>query len=404
VASFYLQDIVGAGDVANGKAKAAKGLKAIGTDTVQITLDRPVAYFLYSFTYPTSDVMEQNVAPGANLTTKPELIVGAGPFMIKDGTWKYRQEITLVPNPSYYDAKHIQLKEIDIPFIGTVETAFKAYQSGQYPIAAVPAAYVASYRSKPEFHESPILGDLWYAMNPKMAPFTDIHFRRAIANGINRDAIVRGTEHNTQIKLDGWYPNGILGYDASIGSQVPHYDAAIAKQELALAKKDLGTIPAVQLEYPSDSEDWGRDAAQAQSDLRAVGITMNLKPTPGNTWLQDVSDRKTPFILNNWFDDYPDPQDFSEVLIGTGGQSNAGNYSNPKVDALFARADTERDVATREKLYKQAQNIIMNDAAVVMLYQFATQTVWSTKIHGLESNPSGIYPLANNWANMTVSP
>jgi len=63
----------------------------------------------------------------------------------------------------------------------------------------------------------------------------------------------------------------------------------------------------------------------------------------------------------------------------------------------------EHDTATREKLYKQAQNIIMNDAAVVMLYQFANQVVWSTKIHGMELNPSGFYPVANDWANVTVS-
>ena len=403
VASFYLTDIVGSGEVAAGKAKTCKGLKASGRDTVVITLDKPVAYFLYSFTYPTAWVLKQNVAPGATLTTNPALVVGTGPFMLKGGTWHYRSQITLVPNPHFYNAKNIKLTEVDIPFIGTVNTAFTAYRSGQYPIAAVPAAEVASYTSKPEFHQAPMLGDLWYAMNPKIAPFDNVHFRRAIAFAVNRDAIVNGVEHGTQVRLDGWYPSGIMGFDPTIGRRVPHYDPAIAKKELALAMTTMKSIPVIQLEFPSETEDWARDAAQVQRDLKAVGITMTLKPTPGTTWGGDVNNRKTPFILNNWFDDYPDPQDFSEVIIGTGGVTNAGNYSNPQVDALFARADMEHDTATREKLYKQAQDIIMNDAAVVMLYQFANQVVWSTKIHGMELNPSGFYPVANDWANVTVS-
>ena len=53
--------------------------------------------------------------------------------MLKGGTWKYRSQITLVPNPYYYGAKNFKLKEIDIVFTGTDETMFNAYKSGQYP-------------------------------------------------------------------------------------------------------------------------------------------------------------------------------------------------------------------------------------------------------------------------------
>jgi len=122
---------------------------------------------------------------------------------------------------------------------------------------------VARYRGKPEFHQSPNLGDLWYAMNPKVAPFNNLHFRRAIAFAINRDAIVRGVEHNTQIPLAGWYPKGILGYDPTVGSRVPHYDPAVARKELALAMKTMKSVPSIRLEYPSDTEDWARDAVLA---------------------------------------------------------------------------------------------------------------------------------------------
>jgi ABC-type transport system substrate-binding protein len=77
------------------------------------------------------------------------------------------------------------------------------------------------------------------------------------------------------------------------------------------------------------------------------------------------------------------------------------------VDALFASGDVERDVQKREAIYKQAQLIILRDAAAAMLTQTAQQSLITTKYHGLELNPSWAYffqPVGNDWANVTVSP
>ena len=127
---------------------------------------------------------------------------------------------------------------------------------------------------------------------------------------------------------------------------------------------------------------------------------------PRATWIKDGNSGKTQFIFNDWFDDYPDPQDFSDFLIRTGAGENWGRYSNPAVDALFDKGNVERDSATRERIYKQAQLIILRDAPVAMLYQIADQDVISTKIHGLETEPElgqRSQPIGNDWANVTVA-
>src|SRR5262249_46649656 len=154
----YLFDIKGAADYNAGKAKSF-GVKAINASTLQITLASPIVYFLYEMSYPTYDVVEQNVSSTANITTDPSKVVGAGPWMLKGGNWKYRSEIDLVPNPYYYGSKNLKLKEIDIPFTGTFATMLAAYKSGQYPLAWLQSADVASYRSQPEFRDTPVLGD-----------------------------------------------------------------------------------------------------------------------------------------------------------------------------------------------------------------------------------------------------
>ena len=115
------------------------------------------------------------------VATTPSLVVGAGPWMLKNHTWKYRNEIDLVPNPYYYRAKSFKIKEIHILFTGSVNTELSGYKSGEFPQTALPAVEVKKYRGTPEFRETVILGDVWYAMNVHIKPFTDVHFRRAVA-------------------------------------------------------------------------------------------------------------------------------------------------------------------------------------------------------------------------------
>ena len=405
--SYYLYDIKGASDYNNGKAKSF-GVKALDASTLQITLAHPVVYFLYAMTYPTFFAVKQSVAVGAPLTTTPSLVVGAGPWMLKGGTWNYRSQITLVPNPNYYGAKNFKLKEIDVVFTGTNETMLAAYKSGQYPLAWLPAADVASYRGQPEYHDTPVLGDYWLTMNSHIKPFDNLHFRRAVAYAINRDAITKGVDHGTVVNQLSWYPQGILGYDATVQNQpnVPHYDPAIAKSELAMALKQMGSVAPISFEFASEISDRGREAAEIQNELKAVGINISLHPVPRATWIKDGNSGKTQFIFNDWFDDYPDPQDFSDFLIRTGAGENWGRYSNPVVDKLFDQGNVERDNATRGRIYKQAQLIILRDAPVAMLYQSADQDVISSKLQGLEMNPSWgnePQPIGNDWANVTVS-
>lgn len=180
----------------------------------------------------------------------------------------------------------------------------------------------------------------------------------------------------------------------------------MAKSELALAMKQMSSVPPISFEYRSEDADVGREAAEVQSELAAVGIKISLHPVPRPTWITDGNSGKTQFIWSDWFQDYPDPQDFSDYLIRTGASENWGRYSNPTVDSLFDKGNVERDTAARANDYKQAQLIILRDAPVVPVYQFAQQAVISTKIHGMELNPSYGYepePIANDWANVSIS-
>jgi ABC-type oligopeptide transport system substrate-binding subunit len=66
-----------------------------------------------------------------------------------------------------------------------------------------------------------------------------------------------------------------------------------------------------------------------------------------------------------WCADYPDPENFADVLFHSGSDMNNGGYSNSQLDALLEQARVERDVTKRMEMYHQAEQIIVDDAPVL---------------------------------------
>jgi ABC-type oligopeptide transport system substrate-binding subunit len=69
-----------------------------------------------------------------------------------------------------------------------------------------------------------------------------------------------------------------------------------------------------------------------------------------------------------WIADYPDPQNFLEILFHSQSAQNHGHYNNPELDALLDQARGAQDVEERLALYRQAEQIILDDAAWIPIY------------------------------------
>ena len=69
-----------------------------------------------------------------------------------------------------------------------------------------------------------------------------------------------------------------------------------------------------------------------------------------------------------WIADYPDPENFLDVLFHSQSNNNQSEYSNSQLDLLLERARVEQDEAARFELYHQAEEIIVDDAPWVPLW------------------------------------
>jgi ABC-type oligopeptide transport system substrate-binding subunit len=78
-----------------------------------------------------------------------------------------------------------------------------------------------------------------------------------------------------------------------------------------------------------------------------------------------------------WIADYPDPENFLDVLFHSEKSENHMGYSNPELDEFLEKARTEQDPEERLKLYQEAEQLIINDAPWVPL--FYEVEYWLTK-------------------------
>ena len=95
-----------------------------------------------------------------------------------------------------------------------------------------------------------------------------------------------------------------------------------------------------------------------------------------------------------WVADYPHPQDFLDVLFKTGGYYDYGGYSNPTADALLIKAGVEKDTNTSLALYRQAEQMMVNDTACIPLWFGRNYYVVQPYVNGYSVTPLGDSKLA----------
>jgi len=415
---LYDGHIKGAADLNSGKVKTLAGIQAPDDSTVVITLDKPISYFLETLTYPTADVLKPNVKPGEDLVGPNAQAnnIGTGPFMFSRA-WRYRSEMYFKPNPYWYNASKMKLKEIDMPFIGADTTAYAEYQSGQIPVVAVPVSDLTSAQHQSDFHTGPLLQIDYISPNLgsdktckplTCAPFNDIHFRRALMYAVDQKTIDNVILHGSEKPLCSLVPVGIVGTDDKDLCPLSSYNPTRAKAELALAKKDYGgKLPndgSFSVIYPSGSQALTNEYVELQNEWNAVGININITSTPLNNWYTLVSANYTPFLTNGWIDDYPDPQDFAENLLLSTSPYDVGNFKSAAYDKLMAQADLTPNGPDRTALYVQAQKLAINAVAYIMIGQVYANFRWKSNLHGFYLSSSYEFqPVNQDWTNASVS-
>ena len=197
-------------------------------------------------------------------------------------------------------------------------------------------------------------------------PFDDVKVRQAFSMTFDRQKYVDVVMNGHALPAIGFYPPGLPGFNPALEG-LP-FDPQRALQLLAESKYGgvSGLPPIVFTEAGIGSDINLRTAALAQMWKQYLGVTITVENVEPDFYLDQLYSGHHGQLFNGgWCADYPDPENFADVLFHTGTQQNTGNYSNPKLDQLLEAARTEQDVNKRIQMYQQAEQMIVDDAPVL---------------------------------------
>jgi len=359
-----------------------QSVAAIDPSHVQFNLKTAFAPLLATLTDRSGMILSPAVVKNLdkNLGNAP-VNAGSGPFMFKE--WVKGDHLTLVRNPHYWlkDAQGIALPYLDSVTYhgitnGTVE--FTNLQTGTIDVAdTVDPNFVSQAKSNSNliYQQSPGLSFFGVELNVSAAPLNNVHVRRAIEWGINRDEIVNTVLKGVGVVAQGPLAPGSWAFDNSFAPY--HYDVNQAKAELQMACMPQGAT--FTLLIPSGTPLSTQEAQFIQSELQPIGIKVNIKQETFATLLSDTQVHHFQAALLGW-SGRPDPDGNIYSWFHTGGGNNNMLYSNTQVDSLLEGARASNDQATRAKDYIQAQAMIAQDGAYVFINHGVTIQASTAKV------------------------
>jgi oligopeptide transport system substrate-binding protein len=364
-ARTYLADIEGALDVMEGQATEIAGLRVIDEHTLSLTIDSPKAYFLAKLTYPTAFVVDRaNVAEGADWTERPN---GSGPFRLvrQDG-----RQIVLERNPHYY-AGAPALARVVFTISGGMPMTM--YENDQLDIVEVGLFDIERVLdpTNPLNRELTVIDEFsvqYLGMNTQVPPFDDPKVREAFVRAIDSRRLANVVMQKTVTPAKGILPPGLPAYQPDL--QGLEFDPDLALQCLRESTyKDAADLPEVVLHISGEGGTMPPIVEAITAMLRTnLGVEVTVQQTPWDRFLSDLDEHRYPFFLTGWIADYPDPQNFVDVLFHSQSGHNYGGYRNAQVDQLLEEARVEQDRERRLELYQQAEALIVQDAVWVPLW------------------------------------
>ena len=387
VAASYLDDIVGVPEYAKGQAPHIAGLKALDERTLQVTIDAPKAYFLAKLTYPTAFVVDktQVESQGDNWLRKPN---GSGPFVLESLS---RERIVLVRNEHYYGKRPILAR---VEYILGGGLPITMYENDQLDIVDVSPAEIerVSDPGNPLYAEhrgEPQLSVQYLGLNVDAPPFDDPVVRQAFAQAIDKNKLADLVLKNTALPAVGILPPGMPDYDQNLVG-LP-YDPVRARQLLA-SSKYAPAMPQVVLAVSGTSGHMDSVTRAILSMIESnLGITLTVEQVEWSYFLRDMNERRYQIYSAGWIGDYPDSQNFLDVLFHSQSSQNHMGYHNREADQLLEQARVEQDPAKRTTLYHQAERIIVNEAPWIPLTHGIQYTLVKPYVKGFRAS-AAIYP------------
>ena len=352
----YLDTVVGAQAVKDGKTTDLEGVKVVDELTLDVRFTKSDVLFpIYPFYFMDAGIVEEH---GSDWATK--VSAGTGPFKFK--AWNLGRDVQLEAFADYWGGAP-NIEGVRFLVVPSGDTAVSMYEAGELDVVYVDTPTIRRVLKDPQFKDemltAPAAQIRYLGMNQNLyEPFKDIRVREAICIGFDRDAMVQGLYDGAAFPLYGQVTPGVAGYNPDLPA-IP-YDPERAKILLAEAGYPNGEgLPPIKI---TDTEPNKNDITYYANQFSSVlGVPVEVEIVERGSHIKRMNAGEVPFFPWGWSAGYPDALYFlSQVWYGPS-TYNRSRWQNDEFDALIEEAQGVADTKARYALYNKAEKILLDD-------------------------------------------
>ena len=367
---------------------------------------RPRSYFLARlanvylfFPAPSADLAGKCRGRGAGLLRpapggRP---LALGPYRVE--RWdRAGERVRLVHNPHSTFQPALGPGERPAPVLTLMKSEIgpALYERGRVDFVFVDSAVALQGRRPDDLQREPLLSTYFLAFNTERPPLNRPEVRRAIAQAIDREALMKGllpASRPTHVLLPSELPGSAT---AEAAARLPDFAPERAREALAGVP---GLDRPLRLVYRT-GDSFVPEVAIAErlvAQLAAVGVQVTLDAR--SDFSAEVA-RRTPegpraydFYLRRLGADYAHPNTFFTLfkrtgLHQTGWETQKGGEPMDRFERLLDEADAEPDEARSRVLYGEAQAVLLDEMAVIApLYHPDRYFRTRASLHGVDVDP-----------------
>lgn len=379
------------------------GVKALDEKTLEVTLEKPVPYFLSLMAFGTYLPLNEKFVTeqGDAYATNSDALISNGPFTLTewDGTGS---SWSLVKNDQYWDAENVKLTQINYDVVKETATAVNLYKTGEVDRTGLSGEFAAQYANDPELLKEKDSVVYYFKFNQerngKPSPLANKNIREAISKSYNKEDLVNVVLNNGSVAANYLVPaeftfdenaNDFRDINGDLGGYNP--EEAKAAWEKGLAELGVTELSLELLGGDSDLSKKMDEYFKSQMEGTLEGLTLNLKQVPFAVRLDLDTAQDYDIQSAGWGPDFQDPYTFMNLFVTDGG-NNMMSYSNAKYDELITAAAGElaTDPEARWNAMAEAEKILIaEDYGISPNYQRGTMQLVKPYVKGVVSHQFG---------------
>jgi len=389
VNAALLKDVLNAEAVLKGEMEAsALGIRAIDAHTLEVRLQRPIAWLPELLAHPVTYPLHSRDAEDL----RDALVNGA--YQIEE--WLPRSAIRLRANPHFHAASDVYFDRVEYLPIEEASTELSRYRAGELDITeTIPAGRFEWLQENlaDDLRISPYLGSFWLGLNLKDPLLgSSAELRRALALAIDRATLVRVVMGAGELPAFGVVPPGMMGYQPQ---SMELADASQAERE-AEARRLLQSVglgsrpPLLQLRYNTSGVHRRVAIAVAAMWKQVLGLNTELI---NEEWKVFVNNRRlgvvTQVFRGGWIADYADATSFLEQFESDS-ELNVTFSTDTEFDQLMSGASLMSGSGRLAEL-QAAESRLLEFLPVIPLYFYVSRHLVNPVIAGYTDNIRDIH-------------